>query len=293
MMRVAVIGTGVMGSAIARRLLATDTVVVVHNRTPARCAPLVAAGAQLAPSPADAAKGADHVVLSLNSADIVEQMVFGEGGVAHGAGGRALLVDMSSIDPRSTAQFARRLRAERGVGWVDAPLSGGAPAALRGELTLMLGGDAEDIARAEPLLSKLSARRTHFGPPGSGQTVKLVNQLLVAQAFLAVAEATRFAESQGVDPARIPAALAGGRADSRVLQEFMAKMGRRDYSPTGRLANMVKDLDAVERAADAAGLGLRVTRLVNALHRRLVEAGHGEEDNAALMRLFDLPDGPR
>ncbi|MFO1502816.1 MAG: NAD(P)-dependent oxidoreductase [Steroidobacteraceae bacterium] len=293
MMRVAVIGTGVMGSAIARRLLATDTVVVVHNRTPARCAPLVAAGAHLAPSPADAAKGADHVVLSLNSADIVEQVVFGEGGVAHGAGGGALLVDMSSIDPGGTAQFARRLRAERGVGWVDAPLSGGAPAALRGELTLMLGGDAGDIARAEPLLSKLSARRTHFGPPGSGQTVKLVNQLLVAQAFLAVAEATRFAESQGVDPARIPAALAGGRADSRVLQEFMAKMGRRDYSPTGRLANMVKDLDAVERAADAAGLGLRVTRLVNALHRRLVEAGHGEEDNAALMRLFDLPDGPR
>lgn len=286
-MRVAVIGVGVMGSAIAGRLLDTGATITLFNRSPDRCAPLAARGASVAHSPAEAASAADFVVLSLNSADIVEAVVFGPAGIASGADARALLVDMSSIAPARTAELAARLHAACGMGWVDAPLSGGAPAALRGELTLMLGGESADVARAEALLSRLSARRTHFGPAGAGQTVKLINQMLVASAFVAVAEATRFAEGHGVDATRLPAALAGGRADSRILQEFMAKMARRDYTPTGRIANMVKDLDAVETAAAARGLALPLTQVVAGLHRQLVAAGRGEEDNAALMRLFD------
>jgi 2-hydroxy-3-oxopropionate reductase len=286
-MRVAVIGVGVMGSAIAGRLLDTGASVTLFNRSPHRCAPLAARGAVVATSPAEAASAADFVVLSLNSADIVEAVAFGPAGIASGADARTLLVDMSSIAPARTAEFAARLRAACGMGWVDAPLSGGAPAALRGELTLLLGGESTDVERAEALLSRLSARRTHFGPPGAGQTVKLINQMLVASAFVAVAEATRFAEGHGVDATRLPAALAGGRADSRILQEFMPKMARRDYTPTGRIANMVKDLDAVETAAAAQGLALPLTQVVAGLHRQLVAAGCGEEDNAALMRLFD------
>jgi 2-hydroxy-3-oxopropionate reductase len=290
-MRVAVIGIGVMGAAIASRLLATGTAVWVHNRSPEKCAPLVQQGARLAASPREATEAADFIITSLNGADILEEVVFGADGIAAAAIAVKLLVDMSSIDPARTARLAARLHAASGMGFVDAPLSGGAPAAARGALTLMLGGSDIDVAHAEPLLAQLSARRTHFGPPGSGQTVKLINQILCANAFIAVAEAVRFAEAHGVDATRIPGALAGGRADSRILQEFMARMARRDTTPTGRIANMVKDLEGVQRAALEKRIPLPVTSLVADLHRMLVAGGYGDADNAEVMHLFDLGAG--
>ncbi len=200
------------------------------------------------PRRARATAAAQLVITSLSNAAAVEEVVFGAEGVAGAAAADKLLVDMSSIDPARTAEMAARLHAGTGMGWVDAPLSGGAPAAAKGALTLMLGGTEADVARARPLLEQLAARATHLGAAGAGQTVKLVNQVLCACGFLAVAEAVRFAEAAGVDATKIPAALAGGRADSRILQEFMAKMARRDYSVTGRIANMLKDLESVQAA---------------------------------------------
>jgi 2-hydroxy-3-oxopropionate reductase len=145
------------------------------------------------------------------------------------------------------------------------------------------------VERARAVLAKLSDHMTHFGPVGAGQTVKLVNQILCAAGFLAVAEATRFAEQLGVDATRIPAALAGGRADSRILQEFMAKMARRDFSPTGRIDNMLKDLETVQSTALPLRLAMPVTALLAELHRTLVAAGLGAADSAAYVRLPGLP----
>lgn len=287
-MRVAVIGVGVMGSAIAGRLLDTGASVHLHNRTPGKCGALAARGALVAASARAAAAPADYVITSLNTADIVEAAVFGPGGVAEAAGPDKLLVDMSSIDAGRTAAMAARLAAETGMGWVDAPLSGGAQAAARGALTLMIGGGEADVARAEPLLSALSTNFTHLGGSGAGQTVKLINQILCAGNFLAVAEAVRFAEHHGVDATRIPAALAGGRADSRILQEFMGKMARRDFSTTGRIENMLKDLETVQASALAGRIPMPVTSLIADLHRMLVAGGLGPADNAEYMRLFDL-----
>jgi 2-hydroxy-3-oxopropionate reductase len=199
-----------------------------------------------------------------------------------------LLVDMSSIDPGRTADMAKRLEVECGMGWVDAPLSGGAPAAREGRMTLMLGGSDENVARAEPVLALLSARRTHLGPAGAGQTVKLVNQILCAGHFLIVAEAVKFAESQGIDATLIPEALAGGRADSAIMQEFMAKMAKRDFTPTGRIDNMLKDLETVQASSFATRTTMPVTGLVSELHRMLVAGGLGPADSAEYMKLFDL-----
>jgi 2-hydroxy-3-oxopropionate reductase len=151
----------------------------------------------------------------------------------------------------------------------------------------MLGGSDADVARATPLLAKLSKNFTHFGAPGAGQTVKLINQILCASHFMAVAEAVRFAELHGVDATRIPQALAGGRADSRIMQEFMAKMARRDFSPTGRIDNMLKDLETVQSAAAGKRIPLPVTSLITDLHRMLVAGGLGPADSAEYMRLFD------
>lgn len=291
MSNIAVIGAGTMGSAIGGRLLREGCALSFFDLSSEAGAALEQAGARRASSPADAAKAADFVITSLNSAAIVEAAIFGEGGIAEAGNADKLLVDMSSIDPGRTAAMAKQLRETCGMGWVDAPLSGGAPAAEKGTLTLMLGGSEDDVARAEPLLAMLSARRTHLGPAGAGQTVKLVNQILCAGNFMVVAEAVRFAESNGIDASQIPGALAGGRADSAILQEFAAKMAVRDFTPTGRIDNMLKDLETVQASTLATRTALPVTSLISDLHRMLVAGGLGAADSAEYMKLFDLGRG--
>jgi len=197
--RVAVIGAGIMGSAIARRLLACGHAVCVFDLDAAKVAALAPHGAQAAGNAAMAAAASDFVITSLNSAAVVEHVLFGEGGVtaAAQADPRRLLIDMSSIDPASTRRLARLLRERTGMGFVDAPLSGGAPKAIIGQLTVMAGGSEDDVARARAVMDSLCANYTRMGESGAGQTTKLVNQLLCAIGFQAVAEAVRLAEAGG------------------------------------------------------------------------------------------------
>lgn len=284
--RVAVVGVGIMGSAIAWRLLQRGVAVTVFDLDGAKVAELAAEGAAAAPTAAAAARASSHVITSLNSAAIVRAAVLGRDGAADGLGAGQLLIDMSSIDPASTRALGAELRERCGAGWVDAPLSGGAPKALRGELTVMAGGSEADVARAGEVMQHLCANFTHMGPAGAGQTTKLVNQLLCAIGFQAVAEAVRLAEAGGVDAARLSAALAGGRADSQILREFGPKMAARDLTPTGRIDNMLKDLEAVQSFAAAQRLPLPVTALVSELHRSFVAAGIGAADTVAMMKQF-------
>ncbi len=282
--RVGIAGLGVMGSAIARRFLATGHQVVAFDVRPEAMAELAAEGAATVGAPAELGT-ADAVILSLNTAAVVQDVVFGERGVLAGPRGDLLLIDMSSIDPASTRDFAARAE-QRGAAWVDAPLSGGAPGALRGELTLMIGGRDEHVAAAEPLLSVLATRRTHLGPAGSGQVAKLVNQVLVGCGFAALAEAAALIRSAGMSPEQVLAALSGGRADSALLQEFFVKFAEVDLSPTGRVVNMVKDLETARDLARSANVPLPITTAVSELHRWLQATGHGASDNAALMLYY-------
>jgi 2-hydroxy-3-oxopropionate reductase len=298
---VGVVGLGVMGSSIAGRLLEQGLPVAVHDvRADAR-ARLADRGAVDCPSPASLVGRCDVVVLSLNTADIVRDVVLGDAGLLSGlrSGRRPptaaplLLVDMSSIDPVSTRGLAAAA-ADHGVAWVDAPLSGGAPAAATGRLTLMVGGETVDVERARGVLSHLADRITHLGPTGSGQVVKLVNQVLVGAAFSAMAEAAALVRAEGIDPTGVLGALSGGRADSALLQEFFVKFATGDLTPTGRIANMVKDLDTARDHARGVGVPLPLTSLVCELNRWLVANGHGDADSAALMGFFDarlLPAG--
>ena len=285
----AVIGVGVMGGAIAARLLETGANVAAFDLDSAKLRPLADKGARPAASPADATRGAAFVITSLNSARIVEAAVFGPDGVASAATPETILIDMSSIDPDSTRALAERFRSATGGRWLDCPLSGGAPGAAAGRLTVMAGGDEVDFERARPVMSRLTANYTLMGLSGAGQATKLVNQVLCAIQFQAVAEAVALAERAGVSAERIPAVLAGGRADSRILQEFGAKMARRDYAQTGRLDNMLKDLDGVQALARSTNTPLPATAIVAEIHRALVGAGLGGGDNAMLMRQFDPP----
>lgn len=287
-MTIALIGAGAMGGAIGARLVATGTALKVFDLDPAKVAALVAAGATSAPSAAEAARGATAVILSLNAPRIVRAAVFGPGGVAEGAAKGTLVIDMSSIDPEATKALATEA-SERGVRWVDSPLSGGIPKAATGELTLMQGGAAEDVAEAQAVLAGVASNQTRMGGPGAGQTTKLINQVLCGLGFLAVAEATALAEAAGVDAAMIPKALAGGRADSAILQEYMPRMAARDYRRTGRIDNMVKDLNGAADLARATGTAMPLTALCAEVHRMLTAAGLGGEDQAALMEFFKGP----
>ncbi|MFD2651508.1 NAD(P)-dependent oxidoreductase [Brucella rhizosphaerae] len=284
---IAVIGAGIMGTAIATRLLETGNRVHVFDLDADKVAKLVEKGATAAASPAEATAQSDFVILSLNHANIVRSVVFGEGGVAQAASAGKTLIDMSSIDPSETAKMAEQLAAETGMKWVDCPLSGGAPRALTGELTIVAGGEKEDFDHAYTVMQHLSANYTLMGPSGAGQTTKLINQLFCAVAFQAVAEAVKLAEAGGVDPAIIPQALAGGRADNRIMQEFMGKFAARDYSPTGRIDNMLKDLDALQAFAMKTKTPLPMTGQVVEIHRLLCAAGLGDKDSAEMMRLLD------
>jgi len=290
--KVGVIGNGVMGSAIAARLLEQRVEVFVRDQDPAKMQKLTDKGAIATTSSANLTECVDVVITSLNTADIVEAVVFGKQGVAEAASSEKLLIDMSSTDPKATGIMAERLLSETGMAWVDAPLSGGAPAALVGKLTLMIGGTGDAVDRAKAVLCHVAANMTHMGGNGAGQTTKLINQVLCAANFLSVAEATRLALDGAVDAAKIPAALEGGRADSRILQEFMPKMANYDYTPTGRIDNMLKDLEAVQNYATAMRTPMPLTGMITELHRMMVMAGIGPEDSAAYMKLFDFGRGP-
>lgn len=285
---VALIGAGIMGNAIGTRLIETGNKLHVFDRNPPKVAALSAKGAKGFASAAEAVKSAEFVILSLNTADGVENVVFSDGGIADSAAAGTLIIDMSSIDPASTRRFSQKA-AEAGLHWLDCPLSGGAPKALTGQLTVMAGGEQKDFERSKAVMDLICGNYTLMGPSGAGQTTKLINQVLCALNFVAVAEATQLALDAGVDAAKIPEAIKGGRADSAILQEYMAKMAAKDYTPAGRIDNMVKDLNGVQDLARQTGTAMPLTAVCAEIHRLLDSAGLGGADNATLMRFFEGP----
>ena len=282
---IALIGAGAMGGAIGARLLETGSHLSVFDLDAEKVAALVEKGATAAGSAAEAANGATAVITSLNASRIVEIAAFGDGGISDGAAPGTLIIDMSSIDPEDTRKLAATA-SEKGLAWVDSPLSGGAPKAAIGQLTLMMGGEAVDVERAQLVLKDVASNMTHMGPAGAGQTTKIINQVLCGLGFLAVAEATQLALDAGVDAEKIPVALNGGRADSALLQEYMPRMATKDYRRTGRIDNMVKDLNMAAELSRHTGTSMPMTALCAEIHRMLTSAGLGGEDQAAVMEFF-------
>jgi 2-hydroxy-3-oxopropionate reductase len=198
----------------------------------------------------------------------------------------AIFVDHTTASASIARELAEKAEA-LGFGFLDAPVSGGQAGAEAGKLTVMAGGGQTSFEKARDVMRDLCTNYTLMGGNGAGQTTKLVNQLLCAITFQALAEAVKLAEAGGVDPTKIPTALAGGRADSRILQEFMAKFAARDFTPTGRLDNMLKDLDSVQAFALKTKTPLPLTSAITDLHRVFIAMGLGPKDSAEAMRLLD------
>jgi 3-hydroxyisobutyrate dehydrogenase len=266
------LGLGMMGFPMTRRLLKAGHDVTVWNRSAGKATALVEAGAKSASRPQDVAEAAGIIFMCLTDAAAVEEVVFGADGLASASGQNKLVVDFSSIHPDAARAIAARLKAANGMGWIDAPVSGGTMGADEGTLAVMAGGDAADIERVRPYVLAMARRLTHMGPTGAGQTTKLCNQVIVGCAMAVLAEATRLAVNAGIDAKRLPEALAGGFADSIPLQLFVPRMVQGIHAPPlGHIATMLKDLDTVIDVArntsspvPMAGLAAQLFRLAKA-----------------------------
>jgi 3-hydroxyisobutyrate dehydrogenase-like beta-hydroxyacid dehydrogenase len=274
------LGLGMMGFPMSRRLIAAGYDVTVWNRSSGKATSLVEAGARLAPRPCDIAATAGIIFMCLTDAAAVDEVVFGPEGLATATGSAKLVVDFSSIHPDAARAIAARLKAANGMGWIDAPVSGGTKGAEEGTLAVMAGGDAADIERVRPYVLAMARRLTHMGPIGAGQTTKLCNQVIVGCAMAVLAEATRLAVNAGIDAKLLPEALAGGFADSIPLQLFVPRMAQGIHSPPmGHIATMLKDLDTVIDVARDTSSPVPMSALAAQLFR-LAKAARGADADA-------------
>lgn len=278
-LRIAVLGIGMMGQPMARRLCQAGHAVSVWNRDRSKAERLLDAGARVAASPAEAVAGADCVVTLLTDGAAVADVLFEQGAAAAMAPG-ALLIDMSSIMPSQAREHASRLQA-LGLHHLDAPVSGGTLGAEQGTLAIMVGGEAADFARAAPLFAVLG-RATQVGPHGAGQLAKLANQMIVGITIGAVAEALLLCQQGGADPAQVRAAISGGFADSRILQVHGERMVGRDFSKRGSMQVQLKDMRNALATAAELGFDAPITGLFEQLYAAGVAHGLGELDQSAL-----------
>jgi 3-hydroxyisobutyrate dehydrogenase len=281
--RVAFLGLGTMGAAMAANLARAGFPVTAWNRTPGRAPELGDLGVEMAPNPATAAANSEIVVICVSDTPDVEAVLFGQDGVVGGARAGTLIVDCSTIAPSGSWDFAARLR-EHGLSMVDAPVSGGSEGARNATLTIFVGGDEDDFERARPVLSALGRTITHVGPIGAGQAVKAVNQVILAGAYLGVAEGVVLAIKAGLDVEQVVGALAGGAAQSWVLENRSGRMIENDYPLGFKVALHRKDLGIALELAGQLGAVLPVSALAAQLESGLMTTGHGDDDMSSLAR---------
>jgi 3-hydroxyisobutyrate dehydrogenase len=290
MTTVGLAGAGIMGRGMAQNLLAKGFALSVWNRTRSKLEPLVAQGATEAASPAELARRSEVVLTCLSDSGPVEAVLFGPGGVAEGVRPDSVVVDTSTVSPSKTREFAARL-AERGATLLDAPLSGGSEGAARGTLSIMVGGASEALERVLPVLEAVGKQITHVGPSGSGQMVKLVNQILVVGTMLSMAEALTFAQAAGLDLEKTLAAVGGGAASSWTLQNRAPQILRRDFRPGFSVDLQQKDLRLVLAAADELGVPLQACSTAFHYYRVIQQRGGGGEGNHAIVKALEYLTG--
>lgn len=283
--RIGFAGLGLMGRPMALNLLAAGAGLWTWNRTRKVADDLARPGMTVCDSPAELAERADVIVLMVADTAAVEQVLFGEAGVADGLSAGKLVVDMGTTAVMATREFAARL-AGRGVDYVDAPVSGGEIGAIHANLTVMAGGSDAAIARAQPMLAVLGERITHVGETGAGQVAKAANQVIVGLNIGAVAEALALVEAAGVDPAKVRRALLGGFAGSRILEVHGQRMIDGSFEPGARITTQHKDMRQAVELGEALRQPLPAAALGRDLYAGMIADGEGDLDHSALIRLL-------
>ena len=286
--RIGFIGLGIMGAPMAGHLLDADLPLFVQTR--GKVPEPFVSSAMVCASATEVAQRADIVFLMVPDTPDVEEVLFGERGLAAGLSEGKTVVDCSSIDPIATKAFAKRIEA-LGCAYVDAPVSGGEVGAKAASLTIMCGGEEAAFARVRPLLEKMGKNVTRVGGVGDGQVCKVANQIIVALNIAAVGEALVFASKAGADPAKVRQALMGGFASSRILEVHGERMIKRSFAPGFRIALHQKDLNLALQGARALGVALPQTASAAQLMNACAALGHGQEDHSALVRALEAMAG--
>ncbi len=285
-MKLGFIGLGAMGRPMAEHLLRAGHELAVWGRRPQSMAPLVEAGAVAYASPAELAQQAEIVFTMVTAGEDVARLALGQDGLIHGLAAGAIHVDMSTIAPETSRDIAVRL-AGKGMGMLDAPVSGGPVGAQNATLSIMVGGSAADLDRVRPLFELLGKTIVHVGGQGAGQVAKACNQMVMVAAIAASAEALCLAAAEGVDPARVHAALAAGSAASRVLDVFGARMVKRDFAAGVEARLHHKDFGILLDEAHRLGCPLPIAAQVGQQLNALMGMGWGRMDAAVLLRVAE------
>lgn len=280
------IGLGIMGRGMASNLIGRGADLMVWNRTRSKIKPLEEAGAKAASSPADLASRCSIIFVCVSDTPDVVAVVEGPDGIFEGARKGTLIVDMSTISPSVSTDLAEKA-AQRGLHMLDAPISGGSEGAEKGTLSIMIGGEEDQVARAMPYFEAMGRSITHVGGHGAGQSVKLVNQILVVVNMLAVSEALTFAEASGLDLHKTLAAVSEGAAGSWMLRNRGPQCIDDDWRPGFTIDLQQKDLRLVLGAADEIGVPLVATSTCFHLYRTLQRRGLGSEGNHALIKALE------
>lgn len=280
------IGLGIMGKPMALHLIDGGHTLHVFNRTQSKMKALVDKGAIACTSPREAAMKSDVIFTIVSDTPDVEGVLFGENGVAAGAKTGAIVVDMSTISPTATKDFAIRLH-KAGIEMMDAPVSGGQAGAEQAMLTIMCGGSQQTFDKVKPLLDLMGKNVNLIGDHGAGQTCKAANQIIVALTIEAVSEAMLFASKAGADPMKVRKALMGGFAQSRVLESHGERMLRRDFNPGFKTKLHQKDLNIVLQNARQLGMSLPGTALVQEMLNSLAGHGGSDLDSCALLTVLE------
>ena len=284
-MNIGFIGLGIMGRPMAKNLLRCGEPLWVCDLQPAPVKELCSLGARQATA-AEIGQTCELIFTILPNGEVVQQVLFAKDGVAAGLTPGALVVDMSSVTPEQSRHCAKRLK-EAGVGFLDAPVSGGEPKAIDGTLAIMVGGDEADFARARPYLLQMGASAVYIGDCGTGSATKLANQIIVNLTIAAVSEAFVLAKKAGADPTRVYEAIRGGLAGSTALDAKLPLMVARQFAPGGKISINRKDIGNVLATGHSLNVPLPLSAQLYEILQALTVAGHLEEDHSAIVRYFE------
>lgn len=284
--KVGFIGLGIMGMPMARNLLKAGFEVVAYNRTASKADALAQEGARKADSPKEVARECPVVITMVSDTKDVEAVVVGKDGVIQGIKPGSVVIDMSTISPKATRDIANRLT-EKGANMLDAPVSGGDVGAINATLSIMVGGDGKVFERCRPIFGAMGKNIVHVGTNGMGQTVKLINQILVAGTLNAVVEALVFAQKSGVNLESAISAVKGGAAGSWQLANLGPRIIERDFRPGFMINLLQKDLRLVMEAAAEMKLPLPLTSLIHQMYYSLQSSGEGESGTQALVKVLE------
>ena len=283
------IGIGLMGLSLVKRLSYLDYKIEAYDKNLEKLEPLKnTSNIKLIQNASQISKNNNIIILCLDKTESVKEVVFGKDGIVNNANENTIVLDLSTTLANETINFANQLNKKTGAAWIDAPVSGGPDKALKGNLAIMVGGDEKVVENVKPILEAISSKYTYFGVSGSGQIVKMINQIIVLNNYTILAEAATFAKAWNVDASKIPEALSDGHAGSNLLKDLFPRIVNRDFEPKGYASQILKDLQMVSKLAISKNTPTPMSSLTKQLFTILVNLSKEKLDGTSIVKLFDL-----